>query len=62
MDDRFYYKGKRKLNRTLYFDKNGDLVEEFDTNDGRHYLLRYKQEHWPKELWRIALEQGIIGH
>lgn len=62
MDDRFYYKGKRKLHRNLYFDKNGDLVEEFDTSDEQHYLLHYKRENWPEELWRIALKYGVVGH
>ena len=48
--------------RTLYFDKNGDLIEEFDANDEQHYLLQYKRDHWPKELWEIALKHGIVGH
>ncbi len=42
-----------------YFDKRAYYVEEFDTSDGRHWIVTYPPETWTPEIKHLAKQQGI---
>lgn len=58
--DEWKFRGMDMLNFKAYFDTNYTYVEEFDTEDGHHWMGRTKPEDWTPEITRMAIEAGII--
>ena len=53
------FNGMDMLNFKAYFDTNYTYVEEFDTEDGHHWMGRTKLEDWTPEIIQMAIEAGI---
>ena len=58
--DEWKFRGMDMLNFKAYFDTDYTYVEEFDTEDGHHWMGRTKPENWTPEITRMAIEAGII--
>lgn len=63
MDDKanpWRHNGMDMLNFRAYFDTDYTYVEEFDTEDGEHWMGRTKPENWTPEILKLAMENNII--
>ena len=50
-----------KQNLNCYFDKNFRYVEEFDTSDGSHHILKVNVEDWTQEIYEEAVRCGFVN-
>lgn len=59
-NDQWRFRGMEKLNFKCYFDTNYTYVEEFDTEDGHHWMGRVKPEDWTPDILQRAIDAGIV--
>ncbi|MCR5089098.1 MAG: hypothetical protein K6C08_06265 [Oscillospiraceae bacterium] len=60
MEKKQYYKGMPVSNYESYYTESGVYVEEFDTEDGKHWIGGALPEDYPDDVREEAIELGII--
>lgn len=55
------FNGMDIRNFKAYFDTDYTYVEEFDTDDGHHWMGRLKPEDWTPDIFKMAVESGIVN-
>lgn len=54
------YLGMKVSNFECYFDTDWAYVEEFDTEDGRHWMGRLYPKDWTQEIYDGAVACGFV--
>lgn len=59
MEENMTFDGMKILNFHCYFE-NLEYVEEFDTEDGRHWEGRAQLDEWTDDIYQAAVECGYV--
>lgn len=59
MEENMTFDGMKILNFRCYFE-NLEYVEEFDTEDGRHWEGRAQLDEWTDDIYQEAVRCGYV--